>query len=281
MKIDIIIPTYNRADYLNRSIQSVLNQTNQDFDLIIVDDGSTDHTSKILEPYKSHSKIQIISQENRGVSAARNTGAKSGKNEWLAFLDSDDEWLNDKLENQINFLVKNPELHFLHSEEIWIRNNSRVNPKVKHSKSSNQLIERSLEFCLISPSTVVIKKELFNKFGGFDESLVVCEDFDLWNKILLSEKIGFIETPLINKYGGHSDQLSTTTKAMDYWRIKSLFNLYQRHTNLINEEFKFLILNIIESKSRLLLSNYKKYNNHIQYNEILELLKVLKIKHEE
>ena len=267
MKIDVIIPTYNRASTLERAIKSVLDQTYQDFTLYVVDDGSTDNTQTILKTYP---QIKVLTQENKGVSAARNLGVKESKSEWIAFLDSDDEWLPGKLKSQIEFLQDHPGLRFLHSEEIWIRNGVRVNPKVKHDKSSSELKKTSLEFCLISPSTVIMKRELFNDHQGFDETLEVCEDFDLWNKILATEEVGFLNTFVTQKYGGHPDQLSTKFVAMDYWRIKSLVHLLDRP--YVKEELQKTIKEVIQRKSEILLKVYLKHNNLEKHQEVLSLI---------
>lgn len=266
MIVDVIIPTFNRAQVMTRAIDSVLAQTYHDFLLHIVDDGSTDDTQAVLNKYKNHPKVIIHFQENAGVSAARNLAANQGHGAWISFLDSDDEWMPNKLEVQMKYLKDHPECHFLHSEELWIRNGVRVNPKIKHLKSNDQIFERSLEFCIISPSTVILKRELFVKHKGFDKDFIVCEDFDLWLKVLLTDTIGFISTPLIEKHGGHSDQLSTKFVAMDYWRIKSLVNLYKSPE--ANESQKELIKKVILKKSELLLKSYIKYENKKSYNEI-------------
>lgn len=270
-KIDVIIPTYNRADLIEKAIESVLNQTYQNFVLHIIDDGSTDATSLILDNFKNHPKVNYYHQENRGVSAARNFGALKGSAEWISFLDSDDRWLPKKLETQVDYLNRHPKFKFIHSEEIWIRNGMRVNPKLKHKKNNENIFLRSLEFCLISPSTVMIERNLFKELNGFDENFVVCEDYDLWLKILLKEEeIAFIDTPLIEKYGGHEDQLSTQYVAMDYWRIKSLCNIYNSHAS--NEFQKKLIKDVIIRKSELLLRNYLKHQKQDSYNEIYQLV---------
>ena len=266
MLIDAIIPTFNREATLRRSIESVLKQSYQNFILHIVDDGSTDSTSSLLKEYQSHTQIKCYFQKNSGVSAARNLAVRNSYADWITFLDSDDEWLPHKLEEQFNFLSKNPTCSFLHSEEIWIRNGVRVNPKEKHKKSNDNIFLRSLDFCLISPSTVLMKRELFLKHHGFDERFTVCEDYDLWLKILANESIGFIGAPLIYKYGGHNDQLSTKFVAMDYWRIKSLVSLYKSLN--VSEVQKEQIKKVLIKKSEILLKAYLKYQNHTDFNEI-------------
>lgn len=275
MLVDVIIPTFNRADVMVKAIESVLAQTYKNFILHIVDDGSTDHTQLVLEKYKDHPQIKIYLQTNAGVSSARNLAAKQGTGQWISFLDSDDEWMPHKLETQINYLIQNPDCHFLHSEELWIRNGVRVNPKVKHLKSNDNIFIRSLDFCIISPSTVILTRKLFLTHQGFDDSFIVCEDYDLWLKILLKNEIGFLSTALIEKHGGHADQLSTKFVAMDYWRIKSLVNLYLN--NDANSEQKKHIKEVILKKSELLLKSYIKYQNQKSYGEIKNMLASIKV----
>ena len=265
MFIDVIIPTFNRAKFIDRAIHSVLNQTHKNFKLHIVDDGSNDETALILSKYKTHQQISIYRQQNQGVSAARNFAVQNSDSSWISFLDSDDEWLPQKLEKQINFLNKHSHFQFLHAEEIWIRNGVRVNPKDKHNKSSGNLFKRSLEFCLISPSTVIMNRNLFLKHGPFDESFTVCEDYDLWLKILSHEEVGFLPEFVTNKYGGHEDQLSTQFVAMDYWRIKSMIALLR--TN-IDQSKKDLILNEIKKKAPILLKGYLKHQNLERFREV-------------
>ena len=269
MQIDVILPTFNRAKVLANAIESVLNQTYKNFQLYVIDDGSTDNTSEMLKNYNSHSNFHILTQENCGVSAARNYGVKNSQSAWIGFLDSDDEWLPNKLEIQVNYLNENPLIQFLHSEEIWVRNGIRVNPKVKHLKSNNNIFERSLDFCLISPSTAMIKRDLFLECGMFDENFIVCEDYDLWLKILSREEIGFIPSNLTIKNGGHTDQLSTKFVAMDYWRIKSLVNLYK---TILDNEKKILIKKVLLKKSEVLLKGYVKHQNQKDFDEISNLL---------
>lgn len=271
MQIDVIVPTYNRAHTVARAIDSVLNQTYKNFNIYIVDDGSTDETSKVLERYKTLPNLHILYQKNGGVSSARNLAVNSSNAEWISFLDSDDEWLPNKLETQISWLKRHPEHRFLHNEEIWVRNGVRVNPKIKHQKSNDNIFLRSLDFCLISPSTVIMKRNLFIECGLFDESFVVCEDYDLWLKVMALEEIGFSNAIVTIKNGGHEDQLSTKFKAMDYWRIKSLINLYQTQ-NQLGPLAKDQIKDVVMKKSEILLRGYLKHQNTKAFEEVSNML---------
>lgn len=219
-KVSVVIPTYNRLGVLPRALDSVFGQTLPALEVIVVDDGSTDGTADWVRA--NYPEARVIEQNNQGVSAARNTGIQESHGDWLAFLDSDDAWLPKKLESQVAALAKAPDMRLCHTEEIWIRNGKRVNQMKKHQKSGGWIFERCLELCCISPSSVMIKRELLDALGNFDESLPACEDYDLWLQICSREPVLYVSTPLINKYGGHDDQLSRLHPAMDRFRIKAL-----------------------------------------------------------
>jgi len=222
--VSVIIPTYNRGWILKEAIDSVLAQDFRDFELIVVDDGSTDNTRQILDSY--HQDLMVVRQPNRGVSAARNRGIAAAGGGLIAFLDSDDLWLPRKLSNQVVFFNSNPEAVINQTEEIWIRNGVRVNPKTRHHKPSGMIFEPSLALCLVSPSAVMIKRSLFDEVGLFDEDLPACEDYDLWLRISWRYPVHLIETPLIIKRGGHADQLSKAP-GLDKFRIQALKNIIE------------------------------------------------------
>ena len=220
MKISVIIPTYNRKHTLQRAIDSVLAQTFKPFEIIIVDDGSKDGTKEwLLQNYPS---VQYIHQPNNGVSSARNKGIQISQGSWIALLDSDDEWMPEKLEYQSRFLEMNRDSSFCHTNEIWIRNGVRVNQMKKHKKYGGDIFKYCLDICRISPSSSIIKKDVFEEVGAFDESLTVCEDYDLWLRVTAKFNILFLDEPLIKKYGGHLDQLSRVPEGIEQYRIRSL-----------------------------------------------------------
>ena len=222
--VSVIIPTYNRGWILQEAIDSVLEQDFHDYELIVVDDGSVDDTPTILKAYKN--EITVLRQANRGVSAARNSGIKAATGRLISFLDSDDLWLPRKLSTQVQFFNDHPQAVITQTQERWIRNGVRVNPKKRHHKFSGMIFERSLALCLVSPSAVMIKKSLFNRVGIFDESLPACEDYDLWLRISCRYPVHLIETPLIIKRGGHDDQLSKAA-GLDKYRIQSLLKIIE------------------------------------------------------
>ena len=226
----VIIPSYNRYNLLKSAIESVLSQTYNDFELIVVDDGSIDETPRIQDEYKS--VIKYIRQGNSGVSKARNTGILQANAPYIAFLDSDDFWLPEKLESHRYFIKNNPQIFIHQTDEIWIRKGRRVNPGKRHIEKSGDIFKGSLDLCLISPSAVVLNKELLDKHGLFDENLPVCEDYDLWLRITSEETAGLIDKKLIIKHGGHESQLSRTYPVMDIYRIYSILKLIKNKKDL-------------------------------------------------
>tara|TARA_B100001113_G_scaffold352055_1_gene352512 strand:+ start:3640 stop:4476 length:837 start_codon:yes stop_codon:yes gene_type:complete len=220
LKVSVIIPTYNRKHTLGRAIESIISQTIKPLEIIIVDDGSNDGTREWIK--QEYPFIKYLNQNNSGVSASRNRGIFSANGNWIAFLDSDDEWIPEKLERQLSILSSDKEAVFCHTNEIWIRNGTRVNQMRKHQKYGGYIFEKCLDMCRISPSSSIIKKEVFDHIGYFDESLIVCEDYDLWLRIAAHYKILFLDQPLIKKYGGHVDQLSRVKGGIEKYRIQSL-----------------------------------------------------------
>jgi glycosyltransferase involved in cell wall biosynthesis len=208
---------------VGEAIESVLAQSYRGWELIVIDDGSTDGTSKHLAQYGA--SIRRVSRQRSGVAAARNYGVGIARGRYVAFLDSDDLWMPKKLDIQTAFMEQHPEVQICQTEEIWVRGGARVNPKAKHAKPSGDIFRRSLDLCLVSPSAVMITKELFSQFGGFDENFPVCEDYDLWLRIGVDHLVPLIPISLVVKRGGHSDQLSRSIWGMDRYRVQSLRHL--------------------------------------------------------
>ena len=240
MNISVVIPSYNRKDFLKRSIDSAINQTKKPLEIIVVDDGSTDGTEAMIK--SDYDFVKFIKQKNKGVSAARNIGIKVSIGEWICFLDSDDEWKKDKLEKQINAMKSNPGYKFFHSNEIWIKNGLRINQKKKHKKYGGDIFDKCLDMCRISPSSVMIDKTVFDEVGNFNENLVVCEDYELWLRICDKYRVFFIDEPLIIKYGGHQGQLSYSVESIENHRIKALEHLVLGNLNRKNKRHAIQML---------------------------------------
>ena len=223
-KVSVIIPTYNRSWCIERAVNSVLTQSFRDFDLWIIDDESTDETSELIRRIAAEEHTLPVHYRrinHQGVSAARNTGVRLSSGRYLAFLDSDDEWMKEKLALQVPLLDEHPDAALVHAREQWIRNGKRVNIPKAYEKSAGWVYLQCLPLCMIGPSTVVIRREVFDEAGGFDESFPACEDYDLWLKITSRRPVVLCDEELIVKYGGHN-QLSTQVPVLDSWRIKAL-----------------------------------------------------------
>lgn len=262
--VSIIIPVFNRKKLLERAIQSVLKQSFEDSELLVVDDGSDDGTQNL--PVLNESKISYIRlEENSGVSKARNIGVKNSSGEWIAFLDSDDEWLSQKLEKQIDWCRENPQFQIVQTQELWIRNGKQVNPPMAQQKFQGDLFAASLQRCIITPSSVLLKRTLFEKSGGFNETFPVCEDYDLWLRITCQKQIGLLDHYLLKRYGGHSDQLSSSMMGMDRFRIRSMLELLR--SNLLND-IQVKLLRIVLSRKALIVANgYLKRGNETLYEK--------------
>lgn len=223
-QVSVIIPTFNRSQKIVRAVRSVLKQDFRDFEIIVVDDGSSDNSSDALNDYMSC--IRYLRQPgNRGVSAARNRGVKSSTAPWISFLDSDDYWLKEKLQVQMEFFEKNASAVACQTQEIWIRRGRRVNPKTRHRKPSGDIFKQSLKLCLVSPSSIILRRSLFEEVGFFDEALPAGEDYDLWLRISCRYPVYLIDKELVVKEGGHEDQLSRRFGSLDRFRIKAIVKL--------------------------------------------------------
>jgi glycosyltransferase involved in cell wall biosynthesis len=221
--VSVIIPTYNRAHTLKRAVDSVLAQTYSNLELIVVNDGSDDATSQMMTGI-CDPRLQVIEQANQGVAVARNTGISVSSGSYIAFLDSDDAWKEEKLAIQLAFTCCGG-WEISQTEEIWIRKGRRVNPGLRHQKPSGWIFDPSLELCLVSPSCVLMSRKCWDDIGPFDPRLLACEDYDLWLRCATRYPIGLVPFPLATRFAGHADQLSAKTIGLDLYRITSLCSL--------------------------------------------------------
>ena len=219
--ISVIIPVHNRRCWVGRAIRSVRRQTLTDCEILVVDDGSTDGTGEVVVR-EFGTEVQVLTQpKNLGVSAARNRGILESTAEWVALLDSDDEWMPAKVERQLRAL-RSTGHRVCHTNERWIRNGVRVNQRKHHQKYGGDIYLRALPLCAMSPSSIIVHRSVFDDVGLFDESLPACEDYELFLRVTNRYSVTFIDEELIFKYGGHADQLSRTHEAMDRFRVYAL-----------------------------------------------------------
>ncbi|MBT4527772.1 MAG: glycosyltransferase [Deltaproteobacteria bacterium] len=269
--ISVIIPTFNRKQNVINAIDSVLTQTFDDFELIIIDDGSTDGTD--VEIDTKYSKVlKYVKTDNLGVSHARNIGVEVSQGEYIAFLDSDDIWHQNKLEKQIKFHLTHPSIHISQTQERWIRKGKRVNPKTIHQKPQGNIFSESLQLCTVTPSSVFIKRDTFKQTTGFDEKMMACEDYDLWIRLAVKHEFGLLDEQLLTKFGGHEDQLSMKYPAMDRFRIYSMAKLLlSDHLKKIQKQS---VISVFLKKTEILIKGLHKRDVNIQpyetlFNEIL------------
>jgi glycosyltransferase involved in cell wall biosynthesis len=270
--VSIIIPTYNREAFIRQAILSIITQSYRDFELIVIDDGSTDTTSAIIKSIND-SRIVLLNTKHSGVSHARNRGIEKARGTWIAFLDSDDYWLPKKLATQIDFHLKNEDILISQTDEIWIRGGKRVNKMKKHTKVGGMIYEESLPLCLITPSSVMIHKNIFADVGIFDETLPACEDYDLWLRITHKYPVGLIDKELIVKHGGHKDQLSRSIPTLDKYRIYAMKKMLGSGT--LTERQRSATIKEIENKARIYAHGCLKNGKEKEGEEYFALIDAL------
>ena len=255
MDYSVIIPAYNRAHVLAKALDSVLNQTVKAVEVIVVDDGSSDQTQALI--VNNYPEVILLTQTNQGVSAARNAGFSKVTTDWIALLDSDDEWLPKKMELQLNELTKTG-VKVCHCEEVWVRNGVRVNAKNKHKKKRGDIFSDCLHFCAMSPSSIVLHRDIWQEFDGFDERFIVCEDYDLWLRLCVKYHVALIDEPQVRKYGGHADQLSRQYFGMDKYRVLAMQKLLDENLSRDKSE---QLNDVLQKKLVILHQGALKHDN--------------------
>ncbi len=258
LPVTVVIPTRDRKDLVTEAVASVLKQTFKDFELIVVDDGSEDGTREQLSARFSEPRLIYLRTENRGVSAARNLGVSSGRGRWIAFLDSDDLWEPLKLERQLGYLAENPDAEACYTGETWIRGGRFVNPRLVHAKKSGNVFSDCLPLCIISPSSIIMTRALFEELGGFDESLPACEDYDLWLRLAARRPVHLLDERLIIKRNGHEGQLSRAHFGLDRFRVRALWKLW--HDLTVPLPLRLEALSFIKRKSAIVALGSEKRN---------------------
>ena len=259
--VSIIIPTYNRAVMLARAVRSCLQQTYRDREILVVDDGSTDNSHEALAPMlRRYPFLRYLRQAHQGVSAARNTGIRHSRGRYIAFLDSDDRWRRHKLAQQMAALARHP-LWPCYTNEKWLKQGVHVNQSKHHRKFSGDIFAASLQLCLVSPSSIVLHRNLLQRFGNFRSDLPVCEDYELFLRLSLFTPFLFIDRPLVVKYGGHDDQLSHAVPIMDRFRIVALEGLLERFAGHMDTQRRQLTIQTIVRKCRIIYTGACKRGN--------------------
>jgi glycosyltransferase involved in cell wall biosynthesis len=265
--VSVVIPAFNRAAYLERALESVFVQSRAPKEVIVVDDGSTDGTSEMMA--RRFPETICLRTKRRGVSAARNLGIRSARGDWIALLDSDDEWLPSKLERQLDALAHEPRFHLCHCDEVWMRDGRRVNPRKRHAKSGGWIFDKCLSLCAISPSSAVIRRSIFAELGLFDEELPACEDYDYWLRFCSRYPVLYVDEQLVVKHGGHDDQLSRRIWGLDRFRIRALIKLLDAGN--LDERATVAAQRVLEEKARIFAAGARKRGRSSEASEMLRV----------
>jgi len=267
-RVSAIIPTHNRKAFVVEAVASVLDQTYGDYELIVVDDGSEDGTEEVLAHYRG--QVRYAYQDNNGVSSARNHGLGLAQGEFIAFLDSDDLWMPEKLGVQVAFMDEHPEAQLCYTDEIWIRRGVRVNPRKKHTKYSGEIYAKCLPLCIISPSSALMRRGLFEEVGTFDPSFPVCEDYDLWLRMAARFPVNFIPQKLIVKRGGHPGQLSQQGWGNDRYRVRALVKILE--IGALTPQMRELTIEELHRKCQVLINGFRKRGKKGEVKEYKEIM---------
>ena len=206
--VSIITPTYNRADFIEETVKSVLGQTVEDFEFLIVDDGSDDNTKAVLEPYLTDERISYFYQKNQGQSVARNLGLANSRGRFICFLDSDNAWLPDKLKRQISVMQKNPDVDIVYGDGIIIDEQSQEVSRNNIRRYSGHIAPQMLKDNCVSMNTAMARRRCFEELGGMSGKRRVADDYDLW--LRFSAKYKFLYVPeYFAKYRVMEDQISS------------------------------------------------------------------------
>ena len=276
--ISVIIPVYNRLNLLKEAVESVINQKFIDFELIIVDDCSEDDIKRAVEtvPLIENIRLKYLRlQKHSGMPGfVRNFGCKIAEGKYIAFLDSDDLWLPDKLEKQIALFSCNSEvsgsgfgsrlkdefmqnkISICHTREIWQRGGKIVSQSSQRQKREGDIFADSLLKCVIGPSTVMMERELFEKHGGFREDIEIAEDYELWLRITENTPVAYIDQPLVIKRAGDWQQLSEKYGQIEIFRINALKQLVEK--SFFKPDNMVLAKKVLSEKCRIYAAGCRK-----------------------
>ena len=247
--VSVIIPTYNRGPFLKKAIESVLSQSHQEIELVIVDSCSDDTTPAILEGFRNRLTVLQVARGNPA--AARNLGIRSTRYPLIAFLDSDDWWHRDKLSLQIRAMDENRSYLISHTQEVWYSKGKILRQRRKHRKYHGWIFDKCLPLCAVSPSTVITRRELFETVGLFDENFICCEDYELWLRVSAHYPFLLVDMPLTSKDGGREDQMSRIHRVgMDKLRIQALLKILSTPF-LLSKEQRAPAVRELENKCRI------------------------------
>lgn len=269
-KVTIVIPSYNSAQWVAESLNSILLSTTKEFEVIVVDDGSTDNTKDIIEPFLKDDRINYIFQNNKGLSGARNTGIKNAKGEFLVFLDSDDLILPEKLSVQCKYLKDHPEVDIVYSNSQWfVEDDFNETLPVQFPIYEGDVLNQLIYGNFMHVNSVMVRKGKVIEAGLFDELLRELEDWDLWLRIVLNgSKIGF--TPgILSKVRIRKGSMTSNQKKMNSTMVRVLQKIIQginpNHSIQIKAHHSLLIYLLKSDDTKGYLNSIYKYQIRFGY----------------
>lgn len=270
--VSVIIPVYNRFEMAKEAVYSVLGQTYRNHEIIIVDDGSTDLTSTLAVYFRDDTRVKYLKIDHNGMPGfVRNKGVEISTGKYIAFLDSDDLWMESKLEKQVVFLENNSAYEVVHTREAWVRNGKTISQAGFNHKRFGNIFSDALVKCILGPSTIMLESDLYKKLGGFRDDLEIAEDYELWLRLTDTNSIGYLDEPLITKRAGHIGQLSEKYGQIEIFRIHGLQKLVEQ--NYFTSGNQKLAEKELAEKCRIYSAGCKK-RNKIEEAEIYESLAV-------
>lgn len=242
MRFSVIVPVYNKAPYVEKALKSVLSQTFSDYELIVVNDGSTDNSLSVIRDTLFGVSSIIINQDNAGVSVARNRGVNSSSGEYLCFLDADDWWEPNFLERMNTFVDEYPEAQLFASNYYYVKNGKRLVKLNIPTGYINYCQVYSEHLCQpVWTGAVCLSRKMFDEYGGFKPNLTLGEDFDLWIRIALKYKVVFLNETLSN-YNQDADIKYRGTRTLHHPENHMLWNLDDlAEEETYNPDYKRLI----------------------------------------
>jgi len=273
VRVTVVIPTYNRAGYICDAIDSVLSQTYKDYEIIVVDDGSTDDTKGILSKYNG--KIRYFYQENKGVAAARNRGIKKAKGEYIAFLDSDDIWLPEKLQLQLETLNNHRDYSWAYCDRKYVyEGDFKERTHRKYPAYHGNIFDFLFMDIFVKTTTVIVKKECFNCVGYFKEELRRSEDYDLFLRLAKKYRIVYIDRQLI-LYRVHKHSLCRESQELSYTtHLKILKNCVRTNYSYFRQKRKLVKLRFGDLHYKL--ARFYFFQSDSKIKVICELLKSMR-----
>ena len=279
--VSVIIPVYNRSSLLREAVSSVVRQSYRDFELIIADDCSSEDLHSVVPGIQGTEGLPLkfirLDAHSGMPGFVRNRGAEKAEGDYIAFLDSDDIWMPDKLEKQVSFLAGcaglpgfddaagSQEIQgrenragcaICHTREKWVRSGKTVSQSSQKHKREGCIFSDSLWKCIIGPSTVMMSKSLFDRYGGFREDLEVAEDYELWLRVTAENHVTYLDEPLTIKRAGEWEQLSEKYGQIEIFRIKALKGLID--SGFFREEQRIAASKVLRQKCLIYAAGCRK-----------------------